>query len=57
MFIPKVRNEVTGKDGEAIKIEEQAREAKEIVTSAITRLAAGSRPAEDIEPVDPETTH
>jgi len=57
MFIPKVRQEVTGKDGESIKIEEQAREAKDIISSAITRLSVGRRAAEDLEPVDPKTTH
>ena len=57
MFIPKMRQEVTGKDGEAIKIEDQAREAKEIITSAITRLSLGKRETDDNEPIDPETAH
>ena len=57
MFIPKTRQEVTGKDGEAIKIEEQAREARDIISSAISRIAPAGRTAEDSEPVDPETTH
>ena len=57
MFIPKMRQEVTGKDGEAIKIEEQAREARHIIASAITKFAPERGAAEDSEPIDPETTH
>jgi len=57
MFIPKTRQEVTGKDGEAIKIEEQAREARSVITSAIARIAPGSGTAEDSGSVDPETAH
>ena len=57
MFIPKSRQEVTGKDGEAIKIEEQAKEARHIIASAIARIAPGGGAAEDSESVDPETTH
>jgi len=57
MFIPKSRQEVTGKDGEAIKIEEQAREARHIIASAITKFAPERAATEDLEPADPETTH
>tara|TARA_R110000824_G_C15221116_1_gene677593 strand:+ start:3808 stop:4281 length:474 start_codon:yes stop_codon:yes gene_type:complete len=57
MFIPRMRQEVTGKDGEAIRIEEQAREARDIITSAITRLAAPEQTEEGSGQPDPETTH
>jgi len=57
MFIPRVRQEVTGKDGEAIKIEEQAREARDIITSAITKFVATEPAKEDSGQPDPETTH
>ena len=57
MFIPKVRQEVTGKDGEAIKIEEQVREARDVITSAITKFTANESAKEDPGQPNPETTH
>ncbi len=57
MFVPKMRQEVTGKDGEAIKVESQAREAREVIMSAINRFTAASRENEDTEIPDTETTH
>lgn len=57
MFIPKVRQEVTGKDGEAIKIEEQAREARDVITSAIARFTTDEPAKEDSGQPNSETTH
>jgi len=57
MFIPRMRQEVTGKDGEAIKIETEAREAKEVIASALSRISTASRVHEDPGVPDPETTH
>jgi hypothetical protein len=57
MFIPRTRQEVTGKDGEAIKIEEAAREARNIIHSAITRFAPAQPAKADSGQTDPETTH
>jgi len=57
MFIPKVRTEVTGRDGEAIKIESEARSAREILDAAIARHVGRGDAGEGVGESDPETTH
>jgi len=57
MFIPKVRQEVTGKDGEAIKVESEAAAARDLIESAISRFTAGKGTPEGSGEPDPSTTH
>ena len=57
MFIPKVRQEVTGKDGDAIQIKKEAAEARTIIESAIAGYSATGTTTEDFVEVDPTTTH
>ena len=57
MFIPKVRTEVTGKDGEAIKVESAANSARDIIEAAIARHAPAEGVGEGSGETDPRTTH
>ena len=57
MFVPKVRQEVTGQDGNAIQIESQAGEAREIIAAAISRFNGKGEEGEDIKELNPPTTH
>ena len=57
MFVPRIRQEVTGKDGEAIKVENQAKEARHFIESAISRVTGTGTTSEDIGEPDPSTTH
>jgi hypothetical protein len=51
------RTELTGRDGEAIRIEEEAGAAREIIERAIARAAIRIREESSHIETDPETTH
>ena len=51
------RNEITGRDGNAIQIEERATEAREFIEAAILRAAVPKRDQESHIENEPETTH
>ncbi len=57
MFVPRVRTEVTGKDGEAIQIQGEARSAREVLNAAIARHSVTQRPGQGAGEPDPRTTH
>jgi hypothetical protein len=51
------RTEVTGKDGEAIQIEDQASAARDIIEAAIARHNQQRGTGSDLGTADPETAH
>jgi len=51
------RTEITGKDGEAIQIEEQSGTAREFIEAAITRVHKLKGESEDTGQPDTPTTH
>ena len=51
------RTEITGKDGEAIQIEEQSGTAREFIEAAITRIHKLRGESEDSGQPDTATTH
>ena len=57
MFIPRVRQEVTGKDGEAIRIESESSQALDVIESGIARVLAARGTVGDSGEADPGTTH
>jgi len=57
MFIPKTRTEITGRDGESIKVESEARSAREIIDAAISRHDGHGDKGSGVGGSDPETTH
>jgi transposase len=57
MFIPKMRTEITGRDGESIRIESEARSAREIIDAAISRQDELGETGSGVGGSDPTTTH
>ena len=57
MFVPRVRQEVTGRDGEAIRIEGEAGNAREVIDAAISRHVRSASKGNGISEPDPETAH
>ena len=57
MFVPKIRQEVTGHDGEAIKVQTEARSARELIEAAISRSNGLSGEGEGSGEPDPGTAH
>ena len=51
------RTEITGRDGEAIQIEEQSGSAREFIEAAITRIHKLDEKSRDTKQTEPGTTH
>jgi hypothetical protein len=57
MFVPRVRQEVTGKDGEAIRIEGEAGSARAVIDAAISRHVGSVSKGNGVSKSDSEATH